>query len=127
MAKIVQDVMMPEPVTVDAEMSIKAAAHLMRTWDVREVLVVENGKVRGLLTDADIVVIAIAAGRHPASIPAGECCDPDVPVLSADVPAEKAAKLMSEHRRRRLPVVDHQERLIGTVWASDLDPATSSH
>jgi CBS domain-containing protein len=125
MAKTVQDVMMPEPVTVDAQMSIKAAAHMMRTWDVREVLVVENGQLRGLLTDRDVVVIAIAAGRHPATIPAGECCDTDVPKVSADDTADRAAEIMGQEGSRRLPVVDGDGRLVGTVWASDIDLARS--
>jgi CBS domain-containing protein len=125
MAKTVHDVMTPEPVTVDAQMSIKAAAHMMRTWDVREVLVVENGALRGLLTDRDVVVIAIAAGRHPAEIPAGECCDSEVPTVQADDPADRAAELMQVHGRKRLPVVDGHRRLLGTVWATDLEPARS--
>lgn len=125
MAKTVQDVMMPEPVTVDAQMSIKSAAHTMRTWDIREVLVVENGRLRGLLTDRDVVVIAIAAGRHPASIPAGECCDTDVPTVSVDESTDEAAEVMGEEGRQRLPVVDRDGRLVGTVWASDLELAST--
>jgi CBS domain-containing protein len=125
MAKTVQDMMMPEPVTVDAQMSIKAAAHMMRTWDVREILVVDNGKLCGVLTDRDVVVIAIAAGRHPATIPAGECCNADLPVVPAGAGVDEAARLMKEQGRRNLPVVDDDGRLVGTVWATDLEHATS--
>src|SRR6266545_1564390 len=64
--KTVRDVMMPEPWTVDANVSIQEAAHSMRAWDLRDVLVTDRGELRGVLTDQDIIVLAIASGRHPS-------------------------------------------------------------
>lgn len=120
MSRSVREAMMPEPLAVEAQLSITETAHLMRTWAVREVLVVDDSDLVGLLTDRDVVVIAIAAGRHPDSITAGECCDRHMKTVRADDTVQHAAELMSRHGLQRLPVVD-DERLVGTVWATDLE------
>jgi CBS domain-containing protein len=119
MVKLVREAMMPEPLTVDAGLSITETARLMRTWSASEVLVVEHSQLRGLLTDRDIVVIALASGRHPDTITAGECCTPDPPAVAADAPMEAAADLIARHGLRRLPVVE-DGRPVGTIWATEL-------
>lgn len=118
--KTVRDVMSPEPLTIDAQMSIETAAHLMRASDTTDVLVTENGGLRGLLTDSDIVVVAIAAGRHPATIPVGDCCDPDLAWVAADDPIDRAAELMRRHALDRLPVLEDGQ-LVGKVWRSEVE------
>jgi CBS domain-containing protein len=106
MAKMVRDVMQRDPLVIDAQTSIEAAAHLMRASDVVDVLVTEHGKLRGVLTDSDIVVHAIAAGRHPATVLAGDCCDASWPCAAADDLASNAFRLMQEQALERMPVLD---------------------
>jgi CBS domain-containing protein len=114
MIQTVRDVMLPDPLTVDAKTSIGAAAALMRTQNVEDVLVTENGQLCGLLTDSDIVVFAIAAGRHPDTVYAGECCNPELTALDPGDSTERAAALMRDSDVERLPVVDHG-RVVGMV------------
>ena len=114
MIQTVRDVMLPDPLTIDANTSIGAAAQLMRAQTIEAVLVTENGQLRGLLTDSDIVVFAIAAGRHPDTVYAGECCNPDLTALEPDDSTERAAALMRDYDVDRLPVVD-RGRVVGTV------------
>lgn len=63
MAQTVKDVMTRDPVTVEPGASVAEAARLMRERDVGAVVVSEGGEMRGLLTDRDIVVRAVAVGR----------------------------------------------------------------
>jgi CBS domain-containing protein len=114
MIQTVRDVMLPDPLTIEANISIGAAAQLMRARNVEDVLVTENGELRGLLTDSDIVVFAIAAGRHPDTVNAGECCNSELTAVEPDASTERAAELMRDFDVDRLPVVD-QGRLIGMV------------
>jgi signal-transduction protein with cAMP-binding, CBS, and nucleotidyltransferase domain len=124
MSKAVREAMMPEPLTIDAQDSIVDAAQRMRAWDVNDVLVVEDHDVFvGRLTDRDIVVLAIASGRHPAELTAGECADPTLPTVAPGDPLDRAAVVAGRHRLQRLPVVEGG-RLLGTVWAADLPPVT---
>jgi CBS domain-containing protein len=122
--KTVRDVMMPEPWTVDANVSIQEAAHSMRAWDLRNVLVTDQGDLRGILTDQDIIVLAIASGRHPSTLLAGECANTNLHTVAADDSTGQAIEYMRHHGLRRLPVVDGQQ-LVGTVWIADL--AIASH
>lgn len=120
MIQTVRDVMLPDPLTIDAKTSIGAAAQLMRTRNVEDVLVTDNGRLCGLLTDSDIVVFAIAAGRHPDTVYAGECCNPDLTAVDPDDSTERAAALMRDSAVDRLPVVDHG-RLVGMVSLAAVD------
>jgi CBS domain-containing protein len=120
MTKTVRDVMMPDPLTIDAATSIETAAHVMRASDTTDVLVTENGALRGRLTDSDIVVVAIAAGRHPATIPVGDCCNSDLAWVAADESLDRAAMLMRRHAVDRLPVVENGQP-IGTLWRSEVE------
>ena len=114
MIQTVRDVMLPDPLTIDAKTSIGAAAQLMRTRKVEDVLVTDNGRLCGRLTDSDIAVFAIAAGRHPDTVYAGECCNPELTAVEPGDSTERAAELMRDYEVDRLPVVD-QGQLVGVV------------
>jgi CBS-domain-containing membrane protein len=97
----------------------------MRSWDAREVLVVDDdGALCGLLRDTDVIVIAIASGRSPSELTAAECCDVDVPRVEADQFIVEAIEVMRFHQVRRLPVVEGSQ-LLGTVWLNDLEQAAA--
>lgn len=119
MADTVRDVMMPNPLTVDAGTPIESAAQIMRENDIGDVLVTQDGYLLGILTDRDIVVRAIAGERHPAATFSGECCSTDVTVVAADESPDRAAAVMREHALRRLPVVDDGQ-VVGIVSIGDL-------
>jgi CBS domain-containing protein len=111
--------MLTDPLAVDATISINTAAHLMRASDASDVFVTEHGKLRGILTDRDIVVVAIAAGRHPATIASGDCCNPEVAWVAPNDSTDRAAALLREHALDRLPVLDDGQ-LVGSVSMSEL-------
>ena len=119
MAQTVREVMMPNPLAVDARTTVESAAQVMRENDIGDVLVTEDGVLRGILTDRDIVVRAIAAGRHPAATATGEVCSATVQTVAADDETSQAAEIMRQHALRRLPVVD-ETRLVGIVSIGDL-------
>lgn len=126
MADTVRDVMMPNPLTVDARSTIEAAAQVMRENDIGDVLVTQDGRLQGILTDRDIVVRAIASERHPAATFAGECCSTEVQVVSADDSPDRAAEVMRQNALRRLPVIDDGQ-VVGIVSLGDLAVAEDPH
>jgi CBS domain-containing protein len=119
MADTIRDVMMPNPLTVNTQTSIEGAAQVMRANDIGDVLVTENGRLKGILTDRDIVVRAVAMGRHPAATFAGDVCSPNIYTVSADDPVTSAVEIMRQQALRRLPVVDG-DQLVGIVSIGDL-------
>ena len=119
MARSVNEVMTQDPSTVDAGDTLVEAARVMRDADVGPVLVVDEGRVAGILTDRDIVVRAIADGRDPQSTTVREASSGDLVTLTPDQDLDDAIRLMREHDVRRLPVVQ-DGRPIGILALGDL-------
>jgi CBS domain-containing protein len=128
MAKSVRDLMTSDPRTLGADDTAVDAAKVMRDADIGPVLVIEGGEVRGIVTDRDIVIRAVAEDRDPDQVKLGELCSGDVVTVEAGDDAHQAARLMREHNVRRLPVVDNGEPVgivsIGDL-AEELDPESA--
>lgn len=84
----------------------------------------DDDKLKGMLTDRDIAVRAIAEGKDPAQTTVGELAQ-GVPVtVSVDDSAEGVLRAMAENQVRRVPVLDADRKLVGIV--SQADVATSA-
>jgi CBS domain-containing protein len=119
MADRIRDVMTPDPATCEPDDSIVEAARAMRDGDFGAVVVVENDQVRGILTDRDIVVRAVADGKDPGATEVGEVFTTDPTTLSPDDGIEDAVEAIRQADVRRLPVVDGT-KIVGIVSIGDL-------
>jgi CBS domain-containing protein len=79
----------------------------------------EDDRLKGMLTDRDIVVEVLAAGKDPDSTKAGELGDGKPVTIGADDSVSQALQTMKEHQVRRLPVIDGHD-LVGIVSIADL-------
>jgi CBS domain-containing protein len=106
------------------EESVQGAALLMRTHHVGDVVVVEqpNGErvPSGILTDRDIVVSVIALGLDPASLLVGDIMTDDLLTCSESDDVYETIERMRMRGIRRVPVVNADGALTGTVSADDL-------
>ena len=91
----------------------------MRDNDVGDVVVMENSKPCGIVTDRDLVVRGLAVGKDPENTMLGEVCSRDLTTVSRKDPIEDAVRLMREKALRRLPVVE-KGVLVGVVSIGDL-------
>jgi CBS domain-containing protein len=114
----IREVMTPNPQCVTLGDSIQNAARIMRDCDTGAVPVVDNGRPVGIVTDRDIVVRAVADGAQ-LNRPVREIVTGSIVCATPEMSTREAADLMSEHRVRRLPVVEN-ERLVGIVSLGDL-------
>jgi CBS domain-containing protein len=125
MAQYVRDVMTPEVTAVRPDASLVEAAQLMRAQDIGDVLVAQEGKLVGMLTDRDITLRAVADGVDPLTVSAQSVCTPAPVTVRPDDPVSTAVTLMRTHAVRRLPVVEEGHALgvlsIGDV-AQEQDP-----
>ena len=119
MARTVNDVMTHDPRTVEVGDTLAEAARVMREADVGAVLVVDEGRVTGIITDRDIVVRAVADGRDPQSTTVRDASSADVVSVTPDENLDEAAGLMQEHDVRRMPVVQ-EGRPAGILSLGDL-------
>ncbi|WP_240802119.1 CBS domain-containing protein [Streptomyces sp. A1136] len=76
-------------------------------------------KLKGMLTDRDIVVKVLGVGRDPAQVKAGELAQGEAITISADDDAEEILATMSRYKVRRLPVIDGHT-LVGIVAQADV-------
>ncbi|MEV7676459.1 CBS domain-containing protein [Streptomyces sp. NPDC088752] len=81
-------------------------------------------KLKGMLTDRDIVVKVLGAGKDPAQVKAGDLAQGEAVTIGADDDAEDILRTMSEHKVRRLPVIDGHT-LVGIVAQADVARALS--
>jgi CBS domain-containing protein len=79
----------------------------------------EDDRLKGMLTDRDIVVKILAEGRDPASTTAEELAQGKPVTIGADDSVEEALRTMAQHQVRRLPVIDGHE-LVGMVSQADV-------
>lgn len=118
MSQTVAEVMTRDPLTIDAELPTVAAAEQMRDLNVGAVVVADGGKLRGILTDRDIVVRLVTEHRDPQT-PAGDVCSPAEHTVTPDASVADAVSMMRKAAVRRLPVVEHGEP-VGIVSLGDL-------
>jgi CBS domain-containing protein len=106
------------PITVAPTTSIRAAAELMREQRVSSVLLVEQGRLFGLVTDRDLRNRALAAGLDPGS-PVIDIATVAPLTVAVEAPAFDALLLMARHNIHHVPVMDG-DRVAGMVTATDV-------
>ena len=106
-------------VSVTPDQSIEEAAQLMSQNNIGAIPVVENGQLKGIITDRDITLRSTAKGGNEKA-KVSECMSSNNLVSgNTNMDAEQAARIMAEHQIRRLPVVENQQ-LVGMVSLGDL-------
>ena len=115
-----KDVMTPGVEVIAPEASIYEAAEKMSHRDVGPLPVCDGDRLIGMLTDRDITVRAVAAGRDPLTTKVRDVMTPDVVYGFDDQEVEDAARLMEHYQIRRLPVLNRRQQLVGMVALGDL-------
>ncbi|MDQ3480475.1 MAG: CBS domain-containing protein [Actinomycetota bacterium] len=82
----------------------------------------ENHRLKGMITDRDIVVKVLAEGGDPTSVTAGSLGQGKPVTIGADDSLSEALRTMAEHKVRRLPVIDGHD-LVGMLSQADLAKA----
>jgi CBS domain-containing protein len=120
MAKSARDVMTGGAECIGENESLLQAARKMKELDVGALPICgEDNRLKGMVTDRDIVIRVLAEGQDPDSTNAGELGEGKPVTIGADDSVSEALQTMAEHKVRRLPVIDGHD-LIGIVSQGDL-------
>jgi CBS domain-containing protein len=120
MAKTAREVMTEGCECIGENDTVLDAAKKMAELDVGSLPICgEDDRLKGMVTDRDIVVKVLAQGKDPESITAGELGEGKPVTIGADDSVSEALGTMKEHAVRRLPVIDGHE-LVGIVTQGDL-------
>ena len=120
MTERISEVMTKNPVMLSSSSSITEAAKCMLDEDIGAVIVEDDGKLCGIVTDRDIAVRAVAKKKDPQHTKLGEICSRATCTVSEDDDVDRAVELMRANALRRVPVVDRQDKVVGIVSLGDL-------
>jgi CBS domain-containing protein len=120
-----RDIMTPDVTCIGEKDSLTNAARKMAELDVGALPICgEDNRLKGMLTDRDIVVRALGQGRNPDDLTAGELAEGKPVTIGADDDVSDVLRTMSTHQVRRLPVIDGHD-LVGMVAVADVARALS--
>lgn len=114
----IADIMTKSVISIDSTISINDAAKTMEDAKVGAVIVMENNKPVGIVTDRDFSV-KVAAHAYQISDPIKHIMSSPVLSINSDETVRTAADLMHEKGIRKLPVIDN-EKLVGIITATDI-------
>jgi CBS domain-containing protein len=115
-----REIMTPDATCVGETETLLAAASKMADLGVGSLPICgSDNRLKGMLTDRDIVVKALATGRDPGSVTAGDLAEGKPVTIGADDDAAEILRTMAEHKVRRLPVIDGHT-LVGIVAIADV-------
>ncbi|MET7851710.1 CBS domain-containing protein [Streptomyces avermitilis] len=105
---------------IGADESVLEAAKKMKSLGVGALPICgTDNRLKGMLTDRDIVVKVLGAGQDPSTVKAGELAQGEAVTIGADDDADEILRTMSRHKVRRLPVIDGHD-LVGMVALADV-------
>jgi len=122
MAKTARDVMTPDCQCIGENDTVLDAAKRLAELNVGAMPICgEDNRLKGMLSDRDIVVKVLAQGKDPGSTKAGELGQGDskTVTIGADDSIDEALRTMTEHKVRRLPVIDGHD-CVGVISQADI-------
>jgi len=120
----IRDLMTSKVETVGPDDTAKDAAAFMLSADTGSIPVCDGDKVIGMITDRDIAVRGVAAGKGP-DCSVRDLMSKDIVCARDSDNVESVARQMADAQVRRLPVLDDSDRLVGMVSLGDLARETS--
>ena len=112
--------------SVTPETSVLDAARLMKEKNIGAVLVISEGRVKGIFSERDLARRVVAEGKDPATTPVSEVMTPQVLCIDPKATAEEVLAVMTERRLRHLPVKEG-DRLLGVVSIGDAVKSVIEH
>lgn len=117
---VVREFMTTDARCIKEEQTLEDAARMMLDLDCGSLPICgDDGRLKGMITDRDIVLKCVAAGRSPREMMARELASGKPRWVDADAGVDTAIEVMERHQIRRLPVIaDH--KLVGIISQGDI-------
>jgi CBS domain-containing protein len=126
-AKTVREAMHEGCECIGEKQSLIEAARRMEELDIGVLPICgEDDRLKGIVTDRDIVVKALAHGMDPVVTSVGSLAQGRPLTIFAEASIGQALDLMREHAVKRLPVLDESKRLCGMITEADIATAVSA-
>ena len=121
MARTAREMMTEDCKCVGEKETVLEAARKLADLDVGALPICgDDDRLKGMLTDRDIVVKVLAKGKDPESTTAGQLGEGTPTWIGVDASEDDVLQTMREHEVRRLPVIDQDKRLVGIIAQADV-------
>lgn len=114
----ISELMSRHVILASPRQTLNEVAQIMAERDIGFLPVGDHDRIVGMVTDRDIVVRGLAAGKGPDT-PVSEVMTQDVKYCFEDEDVDHVIENMGENQVRRLPVMNRQKRLVGVVTLAD--------
>lgn len=108
-------------ITIAPQATVYLAAVLMNERKIGSVMIMEDGRLVGIITERDILVRVVAEQRDANATSVGDVMTRDVVCCRLHTDIEEAKSVMKHRRIRHLPVVDESEKVVGLISIGDLN------
>ncbi len=115
----IKDIMVDKVITVEAAATVRDAAKLMNKHDIGCLVVVEEGRPIGIVTERDMLKRVLAESKELKKTNVQEIMSKPLTVGKPDMEIESAAKIMFTKKIKKLPIVE-KGKLLGLVTLTDL-------
>lgn len=116
----VSDIMTDQVISICEDEPVTAAARLMKINNFGSLPVRDSrGKLKGIVTDRDIVIRCVAADENPDNVKVSEIMSRNLVTIPSSEDVDRAAEYMAKSQIRRIPVTDNG-MLVGIVALGDL-------
>ena len=110
----INEIMSREVRTISPDTPLREVALIMRQADIGALVINQDDRMAGMVTDRDLVVRAMAEGMN-MDTPVSRIMSDEVRYCFDDEEIDHVAKNMAQIEKRRLPVVNRDKRLVGMV------------
>ncbi len=117
--KRVEDYMTQEVVFANLTDSLQSAAAKMAERDIGSIVIVQEGKPIGIVTERDFVRRVAALGKDSRTLTVADIMSTPLVTVGPECDINSAAKIMTDNNIKRLPVVEG-ERLVGIITSFDI-------
>ena len=116
---VIKDVMVTDVVQVSKDQTVKDAGGIMKSKAIGCIVVTENGKIVGIVTERDIIHKVVAPNLNPTKTLVKDIMTPNVITLGESNAVEEAVDLMEDKNIKKLPIAEGG-KLVGIVTMTDL-------
>jgi CBS domain-containing protein len=113
--QLARDAMVPDPLTLEGDLTAWDAGNALIRDEVRAVLVTEHGRLAGVITRKTLVREVVAAGLDPRAVSLRAIAEPPNATIDSSMPLAEAFALLEERDLERVPVVEPDGRLVGVL------------
>lgn len=115
----VEEIMVEDVLKIDADATVKEAVDMMNRNEVGSLIITDDGKVSGIVTERDVLVRVVGESKDANKTKVSEIMSKPVITVGPDMYVEDAAKLMFKRNMKKLPI-EKKGQVIGIITLTDV-------